>query len=180
MTTEEWKEVSGFEGKYQISTTGLVKSMDRFVPSGFGSERPIKGCLIKQGEHPQGYRYVLFSDCGKSKKFLVHRLVAMTFIDNLNYYPQVNHLDGNKSNNDICNLEWVTAQQNCHHAIANKLYVNAKGINCSNAKLNDDIVRDIRKQAASGIWHKILAAQYGIGRKAVTKIVNLQRWKHVV
>ncbi len=180
MDREIWKDVQDFEGQYQVSTTGKVKSLDRFVPNRWGTLRPIKSRPLVQGKTRQGYHYVLFSQNGKSKKFFIHRLVAAAFIENPDYLPQVNHLDGKKSNNRADNLEWCTCQQNCHHALENKLYVTAKGSDAGQAKLTEDIVRDIRKQAATGIWHKTLAAQYGVGRKAITKIVNNQRWKHVI
>jgi hypothetical protein len=180
MNYEMWLPVEGYESQYQVSSTGRVRALDRFVPNRWGTLRPIKGRILKQGKTRQGYHYVLFSKDGKSKKFFIHRLVAAAFIENPDYLPQVNHLDGKKSNNRADNLEWTTCQQNCHHAVKNKLYETARGINQGHAVLTDDIVRDIRKQAASGIWHKVLAAQYGVGRKAITKIVNNQRWKHVI
>jgi hypothetical protein len=177
---ETWTTIAGYEEQYQVSNLGNVKSIDRYCMSRWGTPKRIKGQMMKFFKSPQGYLQVLLCKNGKEKKFFIHRLVAMSFIDNPNNYPQVNHIDGNKSHNCIENLEWTTSQQNCHHALENKLYVTAKGSDAGNAKLTEDIVRDIRKQAANGIWHKTLAAQYGVGRKAITKIVNNQRWKHVV
>jgi hypothetical protein len=180
MSNEIWKDVRGLESKYQVSSAGNVRSLDRSVPNRWGTLRPVRGRILKQGKTKQGYHYVLFSVWGKDRKYFIHRLVAGAFIDNPRYYPQVNHLDGKKSHNDASNLEWTTCQQNCHHALENKLYVTAKGVDAGNAKLTDEIVRDIRKQAKKGIYHHVLADKYGVGRKAITKIVNLQRWKHVV
>jgi len=177
---ETWVPISEYETQYEVSNLGNVKSVDRFCASRWGTPRRVKGRMMKLFKTPQGYLQVLLCRNGMSKKFFIHRLVASAFIANSHNYPQVNHLDGNKSHNSVENLEWNSCQQNCHHALENKLYVTAKGSDAGQAKLTEDIVRDIREQAAVGIWHKTLAAQYGVGRKAITKIVNNQRWKHVV
>lgn len=100
-----WKEILGFNGRYHINENGEIRS--RFK-------------LTTQSTMPLGYKYVLLRpEKGrktKAKNCLVHRLVASTFIPNPDNKPQVNHKDGNKSNNCVANLEWVTVSENHRHA----------------------------------------------------------------
>lgn len=112
-------------------------------------------------------------------KFYVHRLVAMAFIENPNSSPQVNHVDGDKENNSVSNLEWCTPSENCTHALATNLYKPACGESSGSSVLTEADVIEIRGMAERGIYHKDIAEKFGIGRKAVTKIVNRQRWRHV-
>lgn len=98
-----WKPVPGYEGLYSVSSDGKVKSLFRY-------KKTLTPSVTRHG-----YETVeLFSD-GKSKRFLVHRLVALAFIPNPENLPQVNHKDENKRNNHVSNLEWVTAKQNMNH-----------------------------------------------------------------
>lgn len=101
---EIWKDIKGYEGRYQVSNLGNVKSLNY---SHTGKEKTMKLCKDKSG-----YLNVkLFID-GKHKIYKVHRLVAEAFIPNLKNEPQVNHIDENKSNNNVYNLEWCTARYN--------------------------------------------------------------------
>ena len=104
---EEWRDIKGYEGKYQVSNLGRVKSLkDRY-----GNYREK---ILKPGEY-RGYLQVYLCKENKSKPFKVHRLVALHFIDNPNNYPQINHKDENKTNNSVSNLEWCTAKYNSNY-----------------------------------------------------------------
>jgi hypothetical protein len=105
--TETWKPINGFSG-YEISNLGRVKS--------YKHDR-INGRLLSICVNRNGYAYVVLrdSECKKNYK-TIHQLVAHAFISNLDNKPQVNHIDGNKRNNHVSNLEWVTAQENTLHA----------------------------------------------------------------
>lgn len=106
---EEWKDVVGFEGRYKVSSFGKVKSLKY---EGHDGEKELK-----QSTDRLGYKVVyLYDNSGKRKFKLVHRLVAQAFIENPNNYGEVNHIDGNPSNNEICNLEWCNRSQNIVHA----------------------------------------------------------------
>lgn len=108
MEKEIWKDVVGYEGLYQVSNMGNVRSLDRIDKVG----RLRVGRLLKPATYNNGYKRVMFSYDTKEKSFLVHRLVAEAFIDNPNNYPIINHKDENPSNNRVENLEWCTVKYN--------------------------------------------------------------------
>lgn len=106
---EIWKDIDGYIGRYQISNLGRVKSILRF-------SKGIKVKILKYKIDKYGYLRVTLSKDNQQKIFFVHRLVAKAFIPNPENKPQVNHIDGNKQNNKVNNLEWVTNQENVIHA----------------------------------------------------------------
>ncbi len=108
---EIWKDINGYEGYYQISNQGNVRSVDRF-----DGVHDRKGTIIRHGLKQNGYLQVGLRKHGTRKWFGVHRLVAIHFIKNPDNKPQVNHIDGNKQNNTVENLEWVTEKENQNHA----------------------------------------------------------------
>lgn len=120
---EIWKPIKGYEDFYEISSFGRVKSLDRLTSNSFGTF-VRKGKLLKTSIDRNGYKYVLLTDGNKKRKNLkIHRLVALNFIDNPLSKPFVNHIDGDKLNNDIRNLEWCTPLENTTHAIENGLFI---------------------------------------------------------
>lgn len=121
-TREVWKDVAGFEGLYQISSKGRVKSLERLTPGKLGSLRRTQEKMMKLQKNIKGYPTVMLHKDGKGHAKLVHRLVAYAFIENPLNLPQVNHKDTNKENNNIENLEWITGIDNMRHAFANKCF----------------------------------------------------------
>lgn len=122
---EIWKDIPGYVGQYQVSNLGNVKSLERQVKDHLGITRTIKPCILKQRNSHKGYRVVSLTQNAKDKNFLVHRLVGMAFIENPENKPQINHIDGNKQNNCVENLEWCTNSENQKHAY--KLGLNKVG-----------------------------------------------------
>ena len=112
---EIWKDIKDFEGFYQVSNLGNVRSLDRIVRCNTGYAN-IKGKLLKPILHKKGYYKVDLSKEGKSKRYFIHRLVALTFLENKENKEQINHIDGNKKNNCINNLEFCTNYENYIHA----------------------------------------------------------------
>lgn len=108
---EEWRDIEGYEGFYQVSDSGQVRSLDRVTTNG----RKRKGRTLKQANRPNGYRFVVLSKGNVPKECSVHRLVSNAFIPNPEHKPNVNHIDGNKNNNHVENLEWVTQSENNLH-----------------------------------------------------------------
>lgn len=109
---EEWKNIKGFEGVYQVSNLGRVKSLPRHVKRENDKGYFLKEKILKQNFHTGGYLKVTFSKNGKITNKFVHRLVGEAFIPNPNNLPQINHKDEDKSNNGISNLEWCDNQYN--------------------------------------------------------------------
>ncbi len=130
---EKYKDIKGYEGMYQVSNLGNVKSLDRVVWNGHAMHL-LKGRIMK----PKGIKYkeVLLCKEGKAKKWFIHRLVAIHFIPNPNNKPQVNHLNGIHADNRLENLEWCTSEENNQHAWENGFNVayNRNGINNPNYK----------------------------------------------
>lgn len=120
---EIWKDIKNFEGSYQVSNLGRVKSLSRKRNRIYGV---VRERILRAGINRDGYACViLFNKLGK-KGFKVHRLVAKAFVLNNENKPQINHKDGNKCNNNISNLEWVTHSENALHAIENNLMKSVK------------------------------------------------------
>ena len=109
---EEWRPIEGYEGLYEVSNTGQVRSLDRYVKNGHSSYRLQKGRVLSPTKDRYGYLFVILTCNGKHKMFLVHRLVAQAFILNPDNLPQVNHKDEDKTNNRVDNLEWCDAKYN--------------------------------------------------------------------
>lgn len=121
MEKEVFRDVLGYEGLYQVSNYGRVKSLERknIFYCGLRKEyleRPTKEKILNYNKSNRGYLQVCLTKDGKSKTYTVHRLVAKAFIPNLKNKKQVNHIDGNKENNNIDNLEWATSSENNKHA----------------------------------------------------------------
>lgn len=112
--TEIWKDIPGFEGYYQASTLGQIRSIDRTVKCKNGI-RGYKGKLLTLCDSGKGYLNVILSKGGKHFTPRVNRIVAATFLDNPNNYSQVNHKDENKKNNRVDNLEWCDAKYNTNY-----------------------------------------------------------------
>lgn len=172
---EKWKDIIGFEGFYQISENGNVRSLDRF-----DSIRDLKGQSIKPNLKRNGYLQVGLRREGKRKWESIHRLVAIHFIDNPENKPQVNHIDGNKQNNNIYNLEWATSQENLLHAHANGLIKMPKGEEHFNygvfgekSKSAKKVVRLNRKTGETKSYEAIILAKYdGFDVTSISKCCN--------
>jgi sulfate adenylyltransferase subunit 1 (EFTu-like GTPase family) len=113
---EIWKDVLGYEGFYQVSNLGNVKSCERIVKHFRGGNRILKEKLKSLTKDKDGYLRVCLCKYGKEKLISVHRLVCMSFIENPENKNQVNHINGIKYDNKINNLEWSTSHENMQHA----------------------------------------------------------------
>lgn len=179
---EIWKAIKDYEGKYEVSNLGRVKSLERKSRL----NRKIKERILAPREHTGGYLRVQLS----RKDFYIHRLVAETFIPNPENKSQVNHIDGNKRNNRVDNLEWNTPLENNLHAIRTGLHKTDKEFmikiaNCENhkkamirkRKLSGEQVIEIRK---SKLTEKELSRIYNVSRGHINSIKNYKLYKDVI
>lgn len=127
-----------------------------------------------------GYHFVIM--CGMDKKDYtrnIHKLLSLSFIPNPEKYAYINHIDGQKSNNSLDNLEWCTQKHNAIHCIKLGLRDTASGSRVANSKLKESDVPEIFKLKKEGLTNGAIAAQYGVDTSIICRIVNRKRWKHV-
>lgn len=144
---EEWKEIKGYEGLYQVSNTGRIKSLERTIIRKNGRPIQILEKCIAQQIMPSGYVRVNLSKDGIGHKYYVHRLVADAFIENPEQFPEVNHKNENKVDNRVENLEWCTPSYNQNYGTVNErrsdIYVK-KGISRPVVHIGSDCIRIFR------------------------------------
>lgn len=118
---EEWRDIIGYEGKYQVSNLGRARSLDRWARVCGNGRRLVKGRIMSIGKYPNGYSTINFTDGkGKVVSKLVHRLVAQAFLPNPDNLPEVNHKDEDITNNRVDNLEWCTSKYNANYGTRNQ------------------------------------------------------------
>lgn len=177
---EIWKDVEGYEGYYQVSSLGRIKSLERVVARSTGKTIVFKESILSPSSYPGEYsRVYLFVNSKKKSKY-IHRLIAQAFIPNLENKPEVNHKDGDKSNNNKSNLEWATRSENMRHAVDTKLLINKRGEEVHTAKLTEEGVLKIREMLKSGVLSdKEIASMFGIKTNTLYYIRKRLTWKHV-
>lgn len=177
---EIWTDVIDYEGLYQISNMGRVKSVDRCVPHGLGenSLRCIKGKNRNLFKNNRDYTIVVLYKNGKGCTCLVSRLVAIHHIDNPENKPDVNHKFGNKDDNRHFMLEWSTKIENTQHAIRTGL-INQNGEDSMNSKLKDKQILEIRRLSSEGIKNIELSSMFNTCNQNISLIVNRKAWKHI-
>jgi len=115
--SEMWKNIPLCKGKYQISSHGNIRSL-------IATKGGVRTTLLKTQVDSKGYKRIRISIDGDKRSYKIHRLVASAFIPNVEGKPQVNHMDGDKINNHVSNLEWVDNAENCRHAMETGLWTN--------------------------------------------------------
>ena len=176
---EIWKDIEGYEGIYQVSNFGRVKSCERIIQNSStlsGIQRIKERILIN---HIKGNGYHSVSLCVECRKhdFYIHRLVASIFIPNIENKNEVNHIDGNKSNNHVENLEWVTSKENVRHAFDKKLIDNGtierrKHCVISAQKITKEQVIEFRKLRKHGASYDELSKKFGLSKSYCKLLVN--------
>lgn len=160
---EIWKDIIGYD-QYQVSNLGRVKTT--------ANEATRKERILKPLIHPKGYFRVALWRNNKSKFFFIHRLVAEYFISNPENKSTINHIDGDKSNNHIDNLEWATYRENMNHAVKNR--ISACGERNGRSKLNWMQIKEIR---ISHLTSDELAAIYSVHKSNINRIKRKEGWK---
>lgn len=163
-----WREIPSLGGRYEASENGDIRHVVNH-----------KIRRARKGKH--GYMQMNFplnDGTGKSKTMLIHRLIAETFIPNPNNYSEINHIDGDKTNNCIKNLEWCSRSYNQIHAIKNGLRTTLKGENAPGAKFTHEQVKEIRKIYCKGVSETSLAILLNVSQSTIGRIVRGEGYKY--
>ena len=185
---EEWRAVKDYEGLYEVSSLGRVRSLDRIVIDTNGKrKRRFAGVVLKASLANTGYRAVTLNKRGAYRAYLVHTLVAVAFIGDApgkvgvrkDSY-QVNHKNLNKLDNRPCNLEWVTKRENLEHARKNGVI--PTGNDLPHTVLTPDQVQEIRvllSDYPDGLSFSDIGKMYGVSHGSISHIYHKRTWKHL-
>lgn len=179
---EEWRSVVGYEGLYEVSNTGKVRSLPHLRTSGI----PIKGKELtpqkrfKNGKVEEGgHLRVSLTKDGKTKKIFVHRIVAMAFIPNPNKFPIINHIDENPQNNNVNNLEWCDYKYNSNYGTGRERRVSHTDFVSRSKKYYKKVYQYAPTGELVKIWNsRKEAAQAGYTHSAITRCAQKKRRTH--
>ena len=171
---EQWHHVVGYEGYYQISNAGRMRRIARAPGATLGH-------IAKPQKTNAGYFRVALSRNNKKRLFSVHRLVLLAFLGPApSPGHQANHLNGDKSDNRLCNLEWLTASENRQHAFAALGHQGPRGERCGNSKLTEQEVKEIRHLYATGRYTQSeLGRYFKVTESNITMIILRRSWMHI-
>lgn len=176
---EIWADINGFEGFYQVSTHGRVRSVIHKDKYG----RTFGGNILKQTLTDAGYYRVHLSRFELRSMQFVHRLVAETFIPNPSGLPEVNHKDEKPKNNNVDNLEWCDHKYNINYGNRNRLSgIKHRGEKCYFSKMKESDVREIRKMTNGHITKSLsmeLSRHYNVSMGAINNIARKYTWKWI-
>lgn len=172
-----WKDVPGYP-LYEVSSDGTIRTKRRIARNRHSSWE-IGPHIRKTMIGTTGYKCFTISVSGRTKMMKIHRLVAQAFIPNPDNKPQVNHINGIKTDNRVENLEWCTSGENHRHARKNGLYHPAKGPDTAKAKLIDSDIYTIIGLHEGGASQRQIAYEMCISRRNVRSILSEQTWKHL-
>lgn len=169
--------IQGFENKYRVSNTGRIISFNRRSCTGKITDGEFE---IFPYIDTVGYRSIKLHDGNKGHKYMrLHRLLAIHFIPNPNNYPSVNHIDGNKLNSDLSNLEWCTIKQNLLHARATGLNNNIAELHCNSKLTNKQVLEIVRLRVEENMTLKEISDIFSIKWENVRSIVSGKEWSSV-
>lgn len=186
LANEEWRPVVGYEAYYSVSTLGRV----RRDAKGSGTQA---GRILTPNLGNKGYLHVMLSVHGKVKRESTHKLVMIAFVGPAPNGKQINHIDFNRTNARLSNLEYVTSKENWEHSRANYLAGRPRGdahfarrhpetrqgIRHGNAKLNDKKVLTIRSRLIAGESQSALGREYGVTPTTIRGIGSRRLWRHI-
>lgn len=175
---EVWKAIPDFEGLYEASSMGRIRSLDRLVTGKNGVTKRFSGRVMVLVPMNTGYVTVALSKGGRPVRYLVHRLVALTFIPNPDGLEEVNHKDGVKHHNALSNLEWMSRVRNIRHAMGVGLI---QGLGESNpaAKLDDNSVLRVKELLRLGLHPNEIAPLFNVQPSTVFDILLGRSWVHI-
>jgi hypothetical protein len=177
---EIFKDITDYEDLYEVGTNGTVRSKDKVAT--YKGQSYLKGRVLKQGTTTHShttYKHVTLSKNSKTKRFLVHRLVATHFVPNEDNKPQVNHIDNDGSNNNYQNLEWVTHKENMKHSETQGRQVKSHylgGVACGGIKRDEAKLRwDKRIGETFGGYILLTIDTYGKHPRGTVKCIRCNK-----
>lgn len=177
---ENWKCISGLENLYQISNLGRIRSVSRKTLMKNGHYISCKGRVLKCSPKRKGYLYCRITALGVKRNVMIHRAVAETFIPNPENKKQVNHIDGNKFNNAVDNLEWCTASENISHGFKHGLIPALRGEKNGSSKATESQALRVISLLKDGILkHRQIADKVGVSKNIVKDISRGKTWRHL-
>jgi len=180
---EQWKDIEGYEGYYQVSDLGNVKSLERITKGKVGTRlgrRLIRERILKPGTSEKGYLYINLCKESKLKGSKVHRLVATAFHPNPDDKPEVDHKNENKTDNRSSNLRWVTHSENIEYAVASGAH-NFKGERHHKSILTEEqAIEVIKLLQTSSISGAQIGINYGLHGSSISQINIGYTWKHLL
>ena len=176
---EQWRPIPGYEGLYEASSHGRIRSLPRIAKGPRGHHR-LKGKVLSTPPLRE-YPVVQLSKAGRATSFRVHVLVAVAFLGDHRRDKVVNHIDGDKSNNHLSNLEWVTYSDNTTFSVLEKTLDRPELPPRAprTGRLTAEEVRAIRRLAGR-YRHKTLAAHFGVHYNTITGIVHGRTYRHLL
>jgi HNH endonuclease/NUMOD4 motif-containing protein len=166
---ELWKSVADFEAFYEVSNYGRIRSLREHYSA------KSRDRILRPNRKPNGYLGIQLSVNGDIYSFQIHRLVMAAFVGPVPEGQEIDHIDGNKTNNILSNLRYVTRSQHAKLHIADGRRKVAFGEHHPQAKLLDSQILEIRRLCSEGMTQIMAAKAFGVGRSQITKIVNRQR-----
>lgn len=180
MTEEIWRDIPGYEGYYMVSNYGRVYSMTRTVTPHNRKGWTIGGKIMKPYPHRDRYMFVDLHKNGQKAAKSIHYLVMLAFVGPYPDGHEINHIDFDRTNNRLDNLEYVTPKQNNAHSAARRLEAVARGEANGYSKLTANDVQEIRRLYATGSYtHKQLGDMFGISKSNTGCIIRREAWKHI-
>lgn len=176
---EIWEDITGYEGFYQVSNMGRVRSVDRVISHSHSGYSTYKGRVKKTSFDTRGYPHASLTVNCVCKTFKIHRLVAQAFIPNPEKKETVNHKNGIKTDNRVDNLEWMTNTENMRHAHATGLKVGTKGSRHGMSKLTEADIPKIRILLNEGKTLEHIAKLFGVSNCPIYNIRKGKSWQHV-
>lgn len=170
-----WKDVPGFEGLYRVSDTGEIKSLSRWIKHGRFGKRLLPEIILKP--YGKTYPLVMLRRNGQFCPRYIHRLVAEAFLENPTHMLVVNHKDGNKKNNNVSNLEWVSYSENNYHALNTGLNRN-RGSSHYQSRLTKTQVIEIKRRGKFATYKQI-GKQYGVSASTIRDILVGNTYKNI-